>query len=75
MTRDRFAVIHDPSTRHAVRAEKVLARAGSPCRMVPVPRHLSSDCGVCVRVARGTRPHAREVLRNAGIAIEGVHEV
>ncbi len=37
------------STSHAIHIEKLLLSAGAACRLIPVPRHLSSDCGVCVR--------------------------
>jgi len=33
-----------------MRAEKLLKDAGIPCRLIPVPRHLSSDCGTCLVV-------------------------
>ena len=39
-------LVYSPS--HALRAEKLLQGATIPCKLIPVPRHLSSDCGVCV---------------------------
>ena len=39
-----FHTIHD-----VLRAEKILKKAGIDHELVPVPRNLSSDCGVCVR--------------------------
>jgi len=33
-----------------MRAEKLLKDAGLSCRLIPVPRHLSSDCGICLVV-------------------------
>ncbi len=47
-----FAVILVDSTSHAMRIEKILTMHGLTCKLVPVPRHLSSDCGVCVRVLK-----------------------
>jgi hypothetical protein len=46
-----WCVILVHSTAHALRAEKLLSLVGIPSKLIPVPRHLSSDCGVCVRVA------------------------
>lgn len=44
------AVILVDSTSHALCIEKLLINRGFACRLIPVPRHLSSDCGVCVRI-------------------------
>jgi len=38
------------SPNQAIWANDVLTSAGFPCRMIPVPRNLSSDCGYCVQV-------------------------
>ena len=45
-----YAVILVDSTSHALRIEKLLVNRGLTCKLIPVPRHLSSDCGVCVRI-------------------------
>jgi hypothetical protein len=37
------------SVSHALRAEKIIKAADLSCKLIPVPRHLSSDCGVCLR--------------------------
>jgi hypothetical protein len=73
--RDRYAVILVHGTSHAIRAEHLLARAGMACKLIPVPRHLSSNCGVCVRLERGDLARARQVLDAGGLEIEAVHEI
>jgi hypothetical protein len=45
-----YAAILVDSTSHALRIEKLLKQQAFDCRLIPVPRHLSSDCGVCVRI-------------------------
>jgi hypothetical protein len=75
MTQDGFSVILVYATSHAMRAEKVLAQANVPCKLIPVPRYLSSDCGVCVRVRRPDRKVAVQALEAAQIEMEGVHDV
>ena len=74
MSRDRYAVILVYSTSHAIRAEHVLNRAGIACKLIPVPRHLSSDCGVCLRVERVDAERARQALQAAKVEIEGSHD-
>jgi len=68
------AVILVYSTSHALRAEKLLKEAGIECRLTPVPRRLSSDCGICVRIDRADRDRAERVLDKA-VGIEGIHDI
>jgi hypothetical protein len=52
------------SVSHALRAEKLLKEAGIPCKLIPVPRHLSSDCGVCLRFEPPLRLRVEATLRD-----------
>lgn len=70
-----YSVILLPSTSHALRAEKILRAAGVECKLIPVPRHLSSDCGVCVRIPRPAREAAGAALQQAGLEIESIHDL
>jgi len=69
------AVILLYSTSHAIRAEKVLQNAGIPSKMIPVPRHLSSNCGVCVRIEQVYKEAARQALEEVGVEMDGVHDI
>jgi hypothetical protein len=75
MTDKRYAVILVYSTSYALRAEKVLAEAGISCKLIPVPRHLSSDCGVCVRIEQVDQEATLQALGASRVEIEGVHEI
>jgi hypothetical protein len=75
MSRSSHAVILFHSTSYALRAERVLAQAGIGCKLIPVPRHLSSDCGVCVRVERPDRETALAALEAAKVEVEGAHNL
>jgi len=70
-----YTVILVPSTSHALRAEKILRVAGIDCKLIPVPRHLSSDCGVCVRIPRAARDAACAALQQARLDVEAVHDL
>jgi hypothetical protein len=72
---EEYAVILFHSTSYAIRAEKVLNKAGIQSKMVPVPRHLSSDCGVCIRIERADREATRQALDEVGVEIEDVHDL
>jgi len=75
MTGHQYAVILVYSTSHAIRAEKVLRQAEISTKLIPVPRHISSDCGVCVRIERADQKAAVETLEEIGLEVEGVHEI
>ncbi len=75
MNAGEYAVILLYSTSHAIRAEKVLNGAGIRSKMIPVPRHLSSNCGVCVRIDRDDCQAALQALEAIGLEIEGVHDI
>jgi bacterioferritin-associated ferredoxin len=74
MTSARYTVILVHSTSHAIRAEKVLNMAGISSKLIPVPRQLGSDCGVCVRVARADREAALAALAVHAVEMDGVHD-
>ncbi|HOP64923.1 MAG TPA: DUF3343 domain-containing protein [Spirochaetota bacterium] len=44
-----LSVILFHSTNHSIRMSNILKKNSIEHKMVPVPRHLSSDCGYCVR--------------------------
>lgn len=44
-----YGVILFHTTSSAMRAEKLLVAEGCSVKLIPVPRHLSSDCGVALR--------------------------
>ena len=74
-TRDTCVVILFFSTGHALKAEKALQKAGISCKLIPVPRHLSSDCGVCLRVVREDKQAAVATLLTEEIETEGTHNL
>jgi len=75
MNRNGHAVVVVFSTSHAMKLEKRLEAKGIECKMIPVPRHISSDCGVCVRVARADVEAARQAVEEIGLEIDGIHEI
>ncbi len=37
------------SVSYALKSEKILKKENIPFKLVPVPKSISSDCGVCIR--------------------------
>ncbi|MBU2610737.1 MAG: DUF3343 domain-containing protein [Chloroflexi bacterium] len=70
-----YAVILVPSTSYAIQIERLLQESGILCKLIPVPRHLSSDCGVCVRIERVNAGRVLAAIREAGVNIEALYEI
>lgn len=50
------------STSFAIMAETVSKRAGVNVKLRPIPRHLSSDCGVCLEFSPEDRERMEALL-------------
>jgi hypothetical protein len=71
----KYAVVLVFSTSYAIRAEKILHQAGIASKLIPVPRHLSSNCGVCLRIERTEKLAARQALEAVNLEIESIHDL
>ncbi len=63
------------STHHVLKAEKLLLEAGLDVRMVPMPREVSSDCGVALEFAYELTPEVRDTVREAGLDVKRIHRL
>jgi hypothetical protein len=50
-----------------MQAEGFLKRASIPCELLPTPKALSAECGMCLRVAAADLGSARAAL--GGLAV------
>ena len=60
------------STYLTFRAEKAFKSAGIACALVTKPRHISSDCGLAVRIATEKKAAAGSILSKQAIPCLGV---
>ncbi|PLY11636.1 MAG: hypothetical protein C0624_01725 [Desulfuromonas sp.] len=60
---DRVAIFH--SVHKVMKAEKLLKLARVEMMLIPVPRELSSDCGLAIRFTAAAEPQVLTVLREA----------
>jgi hypothetical protein len=60
---ESISVVLFESTSHALFAEKLIKAAQIPCKLIPIPRHLSSDCGVCLRFGTDAKEQVEGILR------------
>ncbi len=49
---------------YALKAEKILKERGIAHKLIPVPRQISSDCGVCLRVAADRQELVTKALQD-----------
>ncbi|GAB4255836.1 MAG: hypothetical protein Kow0092_01300 [Deferrisomatales bacterium] len=71
MKRDAVLIFH--SIHKVMRAEKVLKGAGLDVRLMPVPRQLSSDCGLSLAFPSPQRQAVEEALQAAGCPYEELY--
>lgn len=63
METQQFIVFLFPSVSYTLKAEKILKEQGIVHKLIPVPRHISSDCGVCLRVTADRRDATESALQ------------
>ena len=66
-------VILFPSIHFVLQAEKMVKGKGFSIDLIPVPRELSSDCGICMLIEWEEREKLCRLLEEGGVKIEGVH--
>jgi hypothetical protein len=64
-----YTVFTFVSTHHALKAEMVLKHEGLKMMIIPVPREVSSLCGLAIRVSSDLRSKVEELLRRRGVGL------
>lgn len=72
---NHYAVVLVDSTSQALRIEKILIDHGVACKLIPVPRHLSSDCGVCLRIDRDEMQMVDYLINEKKITVQSIEEI
>jgi len=68
----QYAIVLFFSTSAAMRAESLANQAGLSVKLVPVPRHLSSDCGVAMRCAAADRETMDGILHQHTVEFDRI---
>ncbi len=66
-----FTVFTFPSSHHALRAERICKEAALPAFLVPLPREISSDCGVSLILPVEMGQKCDDLLKRFGVPVEG----
>ena len=65
MDEPEYGIVLFDTTQAAIRAEKVLEQAGIKTKLLPVPRHISSNCGISLRFTSGLAHEVESALSGA----------
>jgi hypothetical protein len=68
-----FLILIFRGTHQVLSAEKRLKGGGVPMRLIPVPRFLTSDCGLAIRIPLDQRGRAKEILSRARLLPASAH--
>jgi hypothetical protein len=71
----QYSVVLFHSITGALQTEKRLKGKGVEVKLIPVPRQLSSDCGVCLRFRSEDEAVVRRALEEEQMEIQGIHPV
>jgi hypothetical protein len=66
-------VILFSSVHFVLQAEKMIKGKGFSIDLIPVPRQLSSDCGICMLIEWEQKEIICVLLEEGGVRIEGLH--
>lgn len=70
MEREMILLVH--TSGHAFSIEKALKKRKISCRLTPIPRKVSSDCGICVRFSEKDLDAVRAFVETLSFEIQGI---
>ena len=72
MAENESVIITVPSVHHALKMERAFKRSGLTVEMIPVPRAISSDCGICASLAPDDLEEVLKLLGKHRIVYEEI---
>lgn len=73
--KDNYSVVIFYSTSAAIRAESLAQKVNLKVKLIPVPRHLSSDCGICLQFNNEDQQSIKEILKKNKIEYENIYKI
>jgi Protein of unknown function (DUF3343) len=70
----RYFVMLFRAVSYVLKAEKILQKEGLPHKLIPVPKHISADCGICLRFEPAIQSKIEAALLNK-VKIEEIREL
>jgi hypothetical protein len=75
MSKPTYGIVLFHSTQAAIKSEKILKQANIKIKLIPVPRHLSSDCGICLRFEFENALTVKTILKSKNMQIAGIYRL
>ena len=75
LMKDNYSVVIFYSTSAAIRTESLAQKVNLKVKLIPVPRHLSSDCGICLQFNNEDQQSIKEILAEKKIEYEDIYEI
>jgi len=73
--KDNYSVVIFYSTSAAIRAESLAKKVNLKVKLIPVPRNLSSDCGICLRFNNEDKPKIEKILQDGKVEYENIYKI
>jgi putative Se/S carrier protein len=67
-----YGIVLFDTTQAAIKAEKALNQAGIKTKLIPVPRHISSNCGISLRFDVTIMAKVEAELVSKGVPISAI---
>nr|PZN04397.1 MAG: hypothetical protein DIU66_04975 [Bacillota bacterium] len=68
-----YFMVTFPSVHHALRFESAVKPTGISFQLVPVPREISSSCGVAAMVKSADRKALQDIIHNLQIEFDSIY--
>lgn len=69
----QYCVVTFHSVHDALYFEKSLKKLSLDLQMIPVPREISSSCGIAAKFSLENRPQFERAILDLGLEIEKIH--
>ena len=70
MDREMILLVH--TSGHAFSIEKALKKRNISCRLTPIPRKVSSDCGICIRFSESALGAVQSLIETLPFEIQEI---
>jgi hypothetical protein len=61
-------------TYSVMKAEKLLKKNGVDVEAIAAPRHISTDCGICIRFPKAQEGKVRTLIASANVEMSGMFD-
>ncbi len=72
---DSYYVATFYSTNYALKCERLLKNKDIDIKLIPVPRQVSSNCGLAARLTPQNLPDFMELYKEGLVEVEGLYSV